>query len=320
MYSAYKLNKQGDNIQPWSTPFLILNQSVAPCPILTFASWPTCRFLRRQVRWCRKVWQPVLAHKLRYSCLENPRPEQRSLASHSLQGRKELDTAETTPRAWPQDFLCLWQYFFAPVRVNSEGDAAAWLAGMLLAPSVSLYHRSYGPMRVFSWAFCSWGSEGLFGLSFSIALPVQALKGLPCLEPFSVVRCIRHIEGPPWPGSYSVVQCFRCLGPLSSLLLRGWCRHVGKERLWWWLHPLGVTQQYHLASMAAWLLSTGIYHHKLLLNIPSTHLSAVNNSHCPGIAPQSLNSSSQLLHLAGDLHPCPGYVWLQQGLSDSLCI
>ena len=28
MYSAYKLNKQGDNIQPWHTPFLIWNQSV----------------------------------------------------------------------------------------------------------------------------------------------------------------------------------------------------------------------------------------------------------------------------------------------------
>ena len=30
MYSAYKLNKQGDNIQPWPTPFLIWNQSVVP--------------------------------------------------------------------------------------------------------------------------------------------------------------------------------------------------------------------------------------------------------------------------------------------------
>ena len=33
MYSAYKLNKQGDSIQPWSTPFLIWNQSVVPCPV-----------------------------------------------------------------------------------------------------------------------------------------------------------------------------------------------------------------------------------------------------------------------------------------------
>ena len=51
MYSAYKLTKQGDNIQPWCTPFPIWNQSVVPCPVLTVASWPASRFLKRQVRW-----------------------------------------------------------------------------------------------------------------------------------------------------------------------------------------------------------------------------------------------------------------------------
>ena len=51
MYSAYKLNKQGDNIQPWCTPFPIWNQSVIPCPVLTVASWPAYMFLKRQVRW-----------------------------------------------------------------------------------------------------------------------------------------------------------------------------------------------------------------------------------------------------------------------------
>ena len=39
----YKLNKQGDNIQPWHTPFPIWNQSVVPCPVLTVASWPAYR-------------------------------------------------------------------------------------------------------------------------------------------------------------------------------------------------------------------------------------------------------------------------------------
>ena len=34
MYSVYKLNKQDDNIQPWHTPFPILNQSVVPCLVL----------------------------------------------------------------------------------------------------------------------------------------------------------------------------------------------------------------------------------------------------------------------------------------------
>ena len=49
MYSAYKLNKQGDSIQPWCTPFPIWNQSIVPCPVLTVASWPAYRFCRRQV-------------------------------------------------------------------------------------------------------------------------------------------------------------------------------------------------------------------------------------------------------------------------------
>ena len=49
--SACKLNKQGSNIQPWHTPFPILNQSVVSCLVLTVATWPAYRFLRKQVRW-----------------------------------------------------------------------------------------------------------------------------------------------------------------------------------------------------------------------------------------------------------------------------
>ena len=45
------LNEQGDNIQPWRTPFPIWNQSVVLCPVLTVASWPAYRFLKSQVRW-----------------------------------------------------------------------------------------------------------------------------------------------------------------------------------------------------------------------------------------------------------------------------
>ena len=47
MYSAYKLNKQGAKKQ--GTAFPIWNQSVLPCLVLTIASWPAYRFIRRQV-------------------------------------------------------------------------------------------------------------------------------------------------------------------------------------------------------------------------------------------------------------------------------
>ena len=51
MYSAYKLNNQGDKIQPWCTLFPIWNQCVVPCPVLTVASWPAYRFLKSQMVW-----------------------------------------------------------------------------------------------------------------------------------------------------------------------------------------------------------------------------------------------------------------------------
>ena len=42
MYYAYKLNKQGDNIQLWHTPLPIWNQSVIPCPVLIDGCFLTC--------------------------------------------------------------------------------------------------------------------------------------------------------------------------------------------------------------------------------------------------------------------------------------
>ena len=57
--------------------------------------------------------------------------------------------------------------------------------------------RSYGPIRVFFPASCSWRSEGLFGQSFSITPPIQALRRLPCLGSYSVDQCIRHLKGHP---------------------------------------------------------------------------------------------------------------------------
>ena len=84
------------------------------------------------------------------------------------------------------------------------------------------------------------------------------------------------------------------------------CWRIRRERLKWWLHPLHMTQQYHLASMAAWLSSTGISHQNVHPHVSLLHLQVVNSSPCSEIALQSLYSSSQLLHLLGDLRPCLG--------------
>ena len=57
-------------LQPWRTPFPIWNQSVVPCPVLTVASWPAYRFLKRQVRWSGipisfRIFQFIVIHTVK---------------------------------------------------------------------------------------------------------------------------------------------------------------------------------------------------------------------------------------------------------------
>ena len=64
MYSACKLNKQGENIQPWCTPFPILNH----CSLFdSVSSWSAYRFLRRQVRWSGIPISLRISHRLLWS-------------------------------------------------------------------------------------------------------------------------------------------------------------------------------------------------------------------------------------------------------------
>ena len=67
MYSAVKLNKQYDNIQPWRMPFPIWKQSIVPYLVLTLSSWPACRFLRRQGRWSGILISLRIFHNLLWS-------------------------------------------------------------------------------------------------------------------------------------------------------------------------------------------------------------------------------------------------------------
>ena len=70
MYTAFKLNKQGDNRQPWRTLFPIWNNSVVQYPVLTVASWPAYRFLERPVMWSRipisfRIFQFIMIHTVK---------------------------------------------------------------------------------------------------------------------------------------------------------------------------------------------------------------------------------------------------------------
>ena len=172
------------------------------------------------------------------------------------------------------------------------------------------------PYQSFFRASCSWWSEGLFGQASSVVLPIQALGGLPCLGSFSIVWHIRHKEGPPWLGSYFVVHCVWCL--MGQLL---YCS-AADTGLWGKRGYSDGSTPYTLLSsipLLPWLpRSLPQAFPTTIPSLPSPQ-SVCNQQQParPGIAPQSLNSSSQLLCLPRDLHPCPEYVWLQQGLSES---
>ena len=62
---------QGDDIQPWGAPFPIWKQSIVQCLVLTVASWPAYRFLRRQVRWSGIPISFRMFHSLLWSTVKS---------------------------------------------------------------------------------------------------------------------------------------------------------------------------------------------------------------------------------------------------------
>ena len=97
IYSAYKLNKQGDNIHHLHTPFLIWNQSVVPCMVLTVASWPAYRFLRRQVRWSGSYGQRFMTLYRRQWSRPSPRQKMQKgkmPSEEALQITEEIQEAK----------------------------------------------------------------------------------------------------------------------------------------------------------------------------------------------------------------------------------
>ena len=142
-----------------------------------------------------------------------------------------------------------------------------WLLG-LLGP---WKNKSYGPIRVIFQASCSWSLCRRLVEAYRRPLwPVFLCSSThwgtwraPLPGSFSAVWHVRPRERPPWLGSYSIDRCIshlkRRLGGVllcsavhqlfdvpASLLFSCRCWRVGSEKLWWWLHPLRVTQQYGL--------------------------------------------------------------------------
>ena len=120
-----------------------------------------------------------------YSCLENPPPWQRSLTGHSLQDHRI--------RHDQSDLVHIDTKLFLPVATLPKWELSMKVAQLLglwgpwprqvCRDMDCLCCRCYGLIRVFFRSCCSWRSEGLFGQSFSLAPPVQALRGFPFLGP-----------------------------------------------------------------------------------------------------------------------------------------
>ena len=141
MYSAYKLNKQEDNIQPWRTPFPIWNQSVVPCLVLTVASWPAYRFLRREERWSGipiswRILQFIVIHTVKGFSVVNEADVflellafliiQQLLAIWSLIPLPFLNPAWTSGSSWFMYYWSLAWRIWSITLLACEMSTSAW--------------------------------------------------------------------------------------------------------------------------------------------------------------------------------------------------
>ena len=126
MYSAYKLNKQGDNRQPWRTLFPIWNPSVVPCPVLTVTSGPAYRFLKKPVTWSGIPISFRLFHSLLWSTHQRFWHTQKS-RHRCFSGTLLLFQWSTG--CWQFDlwFLCLFQNQLEHREAHGSGTAEAWI-------------------------------------------------------------------------------------------------------------------------------------------------------------------------------------------------
>ena len=134
-------------------------------------------------------------------------------------------------------------------------------------------------------------------------LAPQAHRGAPLTGVLLCRSACQALKGAPWVGSYSSFQCARHLmgQPLyCSAADAGMWGEGGSGD--------GSTPTRDSAESPCFHSCPAFLHRHFPPQSPPPHFLhpslAVNSSPHPGIAPQSLNSSSQLLHLPGDQGLC----------------
>ena len=108
------------------------NQSVVACPVLTVASWPACRFLKRQVRWSGIPISSRIFHSLLCSTVKG----------FGIVNKTEIDI-----------FLELSCFFDDPVNVGNLISGSS-------AFSICVYVCGY--ISHFLYLFIHWWILGLF--------------------------------------------------------------------------------------------------------------------------------------------------------------
>ena len=106
---------------------------------------------QQEIQCSRRVWQPVLANTLQYSCLENSLSDRKPGRPQSI-GLQRVGHDQSDPVCIDTRLLACGSS--APVRAESEDSAAAWLVGTLAAPSVQ-GHRVPPPQEL-------WPYQSLF--------------------------------------------------------------------------------------------------------------------------------------------------------------
>ena len=189
VYSAYKLNKQGDNIQPWCTPFPIWNQSVVPCPVLTAASWLAYRRIKRQVRW---VWySQLLKNFLQFAVI------------HTVRGFGIVNNAEIYV------FLELSCFFHDPADGNLISRFSAFFKTslniwkftlhVLLKPGLEDFEHYF--TRVWNECYCVvvWAVFGIaffrFGMKTDLFMPVVTDKFSKFADILGATLSQHHLSG-----------------------------------------------------------------------------------------------------------------------------
>ena len=177
--------------------------------------WHTSRRVGPSWHTSRRVWQPVLANRFQYYCLETPPPHPNREAWQATVYRV---TKSWTQPKWP----CVHRRktFFAcgcsaSVKVEHEGDSClacgdpggAKCVGHRLPPPQELW--SY---QILFWDSCSWWSEGLFEFSATLTTEQEHLLLI-------LVKDETHFFGIVTKNWRLLIYCFKLANTIIKLFI-----------------------------------------------------------------------------------------------------